>query len=153
MNRKIISTAKKIRKQVQKWVVGNDGCDPVDLWGACALSSYTFYRALRILGYKSDLICAVTGSEGHCWVELENKTIDLTATQFDNSLPDVYIIDSKDYREQEIPRFFKYSRDEYNSKVFCGFLTNISALREIKRWGDQNPLQYRQNINNFLKTI
>ena len=153
MNKEIILIANRVRQQVREWIADNDGCDTSDMWGACSISSYTLSKVLKSKGYNVDFVCGITSIEGHCWVELDNDVIiDVTATQFDKRLPDVYITSKKNYYEKDIPKFFKYTRKEINY-IEPKFLKNLSALRETTGWGNQKPNQYKKHINKFVQSF
>lgn len=151
MDKQIISIATKVRQQVREWIADNDGCDTTDMWGSCAVSSLVLAKILKSKGYNAEFACGITPIEGHCWVELDNSfVIDITSTQFDKNLPDVYITNKENYYEKDIPKFFRYTKDEYGSNVHLKFLKNLSALRETTGWGNQKPNQYKKQISNFV---
>lgn len=56
-----------------------------DLAGACAIASLSLYVLLRMHGFKPTIFQSAMGLFGscHCWVEVDGKVVDVTATQFD----------------------------------------------------------------------
>ena len=71
---------------------------PYNLTGACALSSYILFLCLKRNGYKTRFVIGKCFGDNHCWVELNQSIIDLTATQF-NLFDKVHItkINDKNY--------------------------------------------------------
>ena len=55
---------------------------PTDLEGACASASYVLWKHLRKQGYDADFIMGSYHGFNHCWVEIEDRILDITATQF-----------------------------------------------------------------------
>ncbi len=77
-------TLKKIAKIVRIIVeknAANDGSISCwsDLSGACGYASYGLHKVLP----ESELVMGIYKGETHAWVELGDKIIDITATQFD----------------------------------------------------------------------
>jgi len=70
----------------------------------------------------------------HCWIEYKDKIIDITATQFGNNFPDVFVIDIKNER---------YKDRRYN----------IAALSEVNDWLQQSPRYHKNTINNIIKNL
>jgi hypothetical protein len=96
-----------------------------DLCGACAICSVALCKSLKKFGYKPDLVNGMyEGYACHCWVELDGKIYDITATQF--GLKDkVFITDVDD---------FNYLEKEY--------INNVEEF--FKKWvGEQKPYKYR----------
>src|SRR5574337_1068867 len=59
-----------------------------DLAGACALGSFILYEELKNLGLFPKFVLGTHHHccfGDHCWVELNNDIIDVTATQFNES--------------------------------------------------------------------
>lgn len=136
ITRDIIELAYKVRRAVKRWTRDNCEVDPEDLCGACAIASYTLYKALQNKGYRPTLVCAVNGFEGHCWVELRGHIIDVTATQFDPELPLVHVVP---VNEQEFD--------------FTDLYLNKQALKETSSWRAQSPLRYEPQIRRFLREV
>lgn len=93
-----------------------------DLDCCCAIASYFFTIIARRLGHKAIIVEGLAFDEwtvrnfrkdpiylkispNHCWVECDGLLYDITATQFQKTLPNVYIIniDSDEYRKTYWP--------------------------------------------------
>lgn len=101
-----------------------------DLCGACGLASYTLYNKLTQLDIESSLIFGYFKKEtnSHCWVEIDDYIIDITATQF-GVKHGVYVL----------PKSKKYQE-----------VTKIDDLRYFKFWRYlQNPINYNIEWNEF----
>jgi hypothetical protein len=131
-----------IRSQVEIWTKHNPDIDEYDLAGACAIASYTLYRCLIKLGYQPKLIMADSGCGCHCWVELNNYIIDLTATQFNKALPKVLIVSKYSYKKL-IPELKNYKT----------LSNNKNAVKFIKTWDQQSPLIYLSKIRRLVKNL
>ena len=75
----IIQVAEKVRDSIAK-ELGDSF--PSGLGGDCAVSSYTLHKKLNRLGFKSKFVQGHYRMMEHCWVEIDNLIIDITATQF-----------------------------------------------------------------------
>ena len=133
---------KLIRSEVEAWVDENPDIEPDNLLGACAIASYVLQRALVKLGYKPKFVMADSYDGAHCWIELDDYVIDLTATQFNMSLPKV-LITKKKYYYDSIPEL-----NSYNSIFF-----NRKAVSLVKNWQDQSPIKYYKEINKLIKNL
>ena len=65
------------------------------MWGYCAIASYRLAQRLQALGYPAKFVKGKYDCYNHCWVELEDKILDITATQFaiDNPLHVTFVDD------------------------------------------------------------
>jgi hypothetical protein len=74
------------------------------LEGACGFASYALVRALKLQGRAATFVrgwygCGCGGEDcysrdapiGHCWVEVNGTIVDITARQFHDTAPDVFI--------------------------------------------------------------
>ena len=128
-----------------------------DLACACAVSSWTLWRLLLKNDIKANFVLgrhwAFMASyvencqdrnipvdwdhmgSGHCWVEANNKIIDITLTQFDNA-PKVCILDEDD------SLFYHHA-----------LLRNQDAMSEINRcWPkEQKPKTYYKYLKGILQ--
>lgn len=140
----IFYLGKAIRAEVQHWIWLNDNSEinPDNLFGGCAIASYTLYKALIKLGHQPKFIMRENDCTSHCWVELNDHVIDLTATQFNMSLPKVLITKRDDYFKS-IPELIKYT------DKFC----NRGAVRIVNQWYEQSPSTYYKQIRKFLKNL
>lgn len=141
-NNSILNLGKFIRSQVEIWTKDNPDIDQYDLGGACAIASYTLYRCLIKLGYEPKLIMADSSCGCHCWVELNNYIIDLTATQFNIALPKVLIV-SKFHYKKLIPELKNYKT----------LLNDKNAVKFIKTWNQQSPIIYSSKIKRLVKNL
>jgi len=142
LDRSIKKLGKYIRSEVEVWTKDNSDVDSYNLAGACAIASYVMYRALIKFGYKPQFIMADSGCGCHCWVELDNHVIDLTATQFNMALPKVLITKKIDYFKS-IPELKSY----YDSKK------NNSAVSSTKNWDQQSPIIYNKEIRKTIRNL
>lgn len=56
---------------------------PPNLAGMCAIASFTLARALKDEGVSAQIMQGeACGGFGHCWVEVNDEVVDVTATQF-----------------------------------------------------------------------
>ncbi len=80
-----------------------------DLCGACTLASFMLHKKLSHVGIKSKFVKGVYQYYDHCWVEIDNIIVDITATQFDDDFDRVHFdtIENDDY-QPEIKRFSKH---------------------------------------------
>jgi hypothetical protein len=86
---KLIDIATKARRHIDKWN-RNKKAYPVDLCGACGMSSHYLVSQARKYKLYPTLAYGTFDGTGHCWVEYRNHIIDITATQFD-VYDDVYV--------------------------------------------------------------
>lgn len=127
-----------VRELIPKW--GVDGFIFHDnLEGACAIASYTLWRAYAKFDIKSDLV----ENDDHCWVELQGYVVDLTATQF--SL-------RKDFPKVFMTRAGKYcGHYNYSNPLY----RNSEALDQLIHawWKPQSPISYVADIQKFLDSL
>lgn len=92
---------KSIREKVSEIAQSNKdlGIDPEDLSCGCGLASWLVFSWLRERGLNPFFVAC----DFHSWVRCDGYSIDLTATQFDMSLPEVLIVETG--RESEYPNF------------------------------------------------
>lgn len=88
--------AKQIAVEIRKWVEKNlpEHCDS-NLEGCCSFGSYLLSKVLQKNGFEAYFVEGEYDDEYHCWVELNDVIIDITATQF-GDFPQVYVTDSDD---------------------------------------------------------
>jgi hypothetical protein len=102
---KIRSIARIVRKKCEAFAKSeaSKNCDfhnQEDLSCMCAVASFVLAEALRENGLECNVVHGNFYLNGcyrseHCWVEVKNKIVDITATQFKSSIPKVYIISNK----------------------------------------------------------
>lgn len=115
MDQRIV-IARKVRKAVEYLLEEGilEQCED-GLGGLCAITSAALVRAFKKNGYYAVVVYgqyADNDSACHCWVLSEGLNWDLTATQFDENLPDVYHFESdKNYRLDEYVRTLTYFED------------------------------------------
>jgi hypothetical protein len=111
---------------------------PADLECACAVSSYTLYRALRARGISASFVQGFFEheSEDHCWVRINEHIVDITACQFSRQFPAVFITTVDDSR-------------------YSPCRADREALRDINtNWPtEQTPRNHRHRIARVLKTL
>ena len=130
---KIRSIAKIVRKKCEVFAKSRastnyDFHDKDDLSCMCAVASFVLAEALRKNGFECNVIHGNFSRYGcynseHCWVEVKNKIIDITATQFKSSIPKVYIVSNKNrqFIDKEIKNdyqsFYKWSSQMPSPKI------------------------------------
>ncbi len=126
----ILHASKKVRENISNYVVEN--INPESFSGACAISAYTLNNVLKRLGYQSEFAIGYfykkNFSTSHAFVIVENQIVDISATQFGKSYPEVYItdIDDKQYRV-----------------VFVG----SKAYKDLGKWVEkQNPFNHKRKL-------
>lgn len=87
-NEKLVrSIAKKVRKQCESFAFskaseGYDFSYRGDLECMCAVASYALMTALQKKKIPCKMISGTCYYDNHCWVEVYNHIVDITATQF-----------------------------------------------------------------------
>jgi hypothetical protein len=142
LDKSIRKLGEYIRSQVEIWTKDNSDVDKWNLAGACAIASYSMYRALIKLGYNPKFIVADSGCGCHCWVEIDSYVIDLTATQFNMTLPKVLISNKNSYFKA-IPELKSY----YEVKV------NRNAVKSTRTWDQQSPIIYTKEIRKIIRNL
>ena len=137
MEKKLIALGKKIHNALLNCKDG-DWTSP-NLECACAVGSYCFMLAARkYLKIKM----AFKASDGHCWLEYNNKIYDVTATQF--GIKEKVFVLPKD----KVPNL-KNSllRNQYKD-------ANADMVKDINHLGpfgwpkEQKPITYKLLIDN-----
>lgn len=62
-----------------------------NLTGLCAIASIAMAKSLHRHGYKPFIVEGLYGDQFHCWNSVNQKFVDITATQFDPSSPQVFV--------------------------------------------------------------
>jgi hypothetical protein len=125
---------KIVRKTIEEDCEKNDWIgDSENLWGACGYASYGLYRmipgsVLVIGSYKAKHTLGFT----HCWVETEDKIIDLTATQF-GLQSKIYILKKNGNR----------------AKKYTPKMKGKKAIIELNSW--DYPANWKINLSRRLK--
>jgi hypothetical protein len=83
----------------------------------CAIASAFLWYRLKKHGYDAHLVVGNYRKNDHCWVELNDQIVDITATQFNPNNPKVYLPISRS-------GYFAQYRDR-------------AALKALREWGDQ----------------
>lgn len=134
----IRSIARRIRRRCEDFVnstesIGYDFHKQPDLACMCAVASFALHEALKRRGIRSKVISGkyysspkyrkgdVIGNWGmtHCWLEVDDKIVDITATQFFNVTSKVYIVSNSNEKYRAVQEVTDY-----------GFLRD---------WGCQRP--------------
>lgn len=124
-----------------------------DLSCLCAISSYFLVMVGRQFGYHLTLVEGLAFDEeiddllsgeeeldppspNHCWVEYKGKIIDLTATQFDDSVKKVHIVDA-------------------TSENYWWIARHNEARRRLKKsWpNEQSPYSYIRELRKGVARI
>jgi hypothetical protein len=121
---KVRLVALQVRKYLEELL--KDGIIDVspNMCGACAIGSVKLTEVLKREGFKNAK--AIVGyadkskyGMAHCWVELNGKIIDITATQF--NLPKVFIRKKKNALRRFPYTDYKYREVIQNSKLESQF--------------------------------
>lgn len=85
----LLKAAIHVRNEIEDFVFGQDrfNFDPENLQGACAIASYTLHRTLNNLHIPNRFVMGWfrdkwSNDENHCWLEVGEHIVDITATQF-----------------------------------------------------------------------
>lgn len=104
---KVIPIASLVRKQCEEAIPSFNKMNFYfcsDLGGMCAIASYALKQSLSKFKIRSKMVVGSFDWRGnhpypnycnHCWLEVADKIIDITASQFDK-FPSVYIVPKDD---------------------------------------------------------
>lgn len=115
------------------------------LQGACGLASYTLWLLLKRMNIYSTLVmCVEDDGYAHCWIELYDRVIDITAMQFPNIDDEIYVSD--------LTRTAYYMSVVGESAEPMYEYVDESAIADFRKsWGRQNPFCFEDDINEFIK--
>jgi len=107
-----------------------------DLNGACAIASYFLHYKLHSLKVKSKFIQGEYEGLAHCWVEIGNAIVDITAVQFSVDT-DFLLVDALDARyNSTVKRYIKDNLKSWPEKQkpenYCGTWVN-DKLKLVRR--------------------
>jgi len=99
----IRSIANQVRKQCETFAESPaakeyDFHNQYDLRCMCAVASHTLLTAFQKQNIECQMVsgkfyCKRTGTRSdHCWVEVDGNIVDITVTQFDSDLPEVFVV-------------------------------------------------------------
>lgn len=127
----LLQVFESVRDEVIAAASESDGeIDWCDLCGGCAIASLWLFEALTDLGYEPRFV----GASGHCWIRFGKWSVDLTAQQFDESLPEILMVLT--IEEETYPNFKGGHQLE---------TTDIGEIEYfMKDWpAVQNPFNYK----------
>lgn len=133
---KPLEIAKEVRSAVEVWVQHNPYINPESLEGACGLASYTLCRALKAFGYRAQLVYDGDEDGAHCWVELGDEVIDVTATQF-GDFPEVYVVHKSEYP-------LGYERYRCQGR---------KAVQQLLEWGTEGHQPHLRKIKALINSL
>lgn len=126
--RTIKSIAKTVRRLCSEFAFSHAAlCHPFyrknDLRCMCAVASSFLCQVLKLYGYKStfhvghyDTKSHKNSCINHCWVEVDGFIVDITVSQFNHKLPNIYIGRNFDaYLTKKIVNFSKDLRVQFRS--------------------------------------
>lgn len=123
---------KKLRSDLKKLSrihYYKDELDASDMCGFCAVSSYIVFLYLSKRGFKPKFMLA----DCHCWIEVDNHFVDLTATQFGFE-EEILIKNKKDFYKK-----YKDNSYEFRKPIKIENVENFKGF--IKEWPKgQNPI-------------
>jgi glycerophosphoryl diester phosphodiesterase len=93
-----LKIAKHIRKRAEKLAEKLDDVQVSDLMGMCAIASSALEEAFNKHGFLAEIKHGTFEGNEHCWVECEDEIWDITATQFNDCFPKVYVTSLPDIR-------------------------------------------------------
>ena len=83
MDAETLSDAKRIRKLFEELELRRISKKRnITLQGYCARASYELYHCLQLADRVGDFVLGTYEDKPHCWVEIGDEIVDLTATQF-----------------------------------------------------------------------
>ena len=145
---RVIKVAKLVRDKVTRWTKDNRDVDD-NLCGACAIASYTLWRVLNTLGYSPTFACIYTPDCSHCWIEIGDKMLDITATQFGES--EIFVA-SPDHWINYFLNDDSFD-DDYIVDDTIEVLKNKQAISTVKDWSSQSPVSYYKEINRLCRQV
>ena len=103
---------RKILRKTRQWAINNRPKNiTLDLECQCAIASAKLYKQLKQAKYNPYLKV----SNYHCWIELDDLALDITATQFGltpitimNKENYIKILDDEGYKGDYIKTFYDY---------------------------------------------
>lgn len=139
----LIETAYHVRREIEVLTKNHcTGIDPDDLCGACGIASWTLDAIYKKLGVTSEFVMGRFNKNSrfddsrygnHCWVQVGEYIVDLTATQFGIS-ETVYIARISDTRY--LPEHF-----------------GRSAKLRLAKWGDQSQSSYKFALREIVGKV
>lgn len=172
MKEAILKAARELREEMEAFCFYWSKCHDADicidrlenghmsLLGACAIASWVMWRALKRAGFDDAEMVAgwyrVHLDRGygtkphfgpHCWVTVEGKLLDLTATQFGVPEP-VYVTEPGQDENYAVispnPQCVDWFRNIYRTVADVG----AGAERHLMRWETQSPFRqmYRPDL-------
>lgn len=143
----------QIRRAVRTWIKPfseSPDFNVKTLRGACAIASVALQTSLeRVYDRKSDFV-TLEAWDGcyctcHCWVEMDDIAIDITATQFGN-YPAVFIVAKENY--------LIYKRSDELRGYSHSFYRGQGGLDRLWDWRvPQCPFDYQPQINEFVERL
>lgn len=130
-----------VREEMEDFVSGRSAFSH-KLMGACGISSWVLDRVCKRLGIKSTFVMGhwhKLGEHGpdpwnnHCWVQVDDKIYDVTATQFEVA-DRVHVTDASDVR--------------YRPKHL-----GLSAKRQLATWSYQSQMEYRTYLDDIARRV
>lgn len=117
----------------------------LDFCGACAIVSTTLQEIFRKLGITATLVLSIDDddNEGHCWVEVDEYVIDISATQFGGNRVEVF-------------KFGKNpARIKTNAYSWRDRRENSVALLDLNMdtWYNQSPDFEAKTINKVINRV
>lgn len=108
---------------------------PLNLKGACAITSYVLFLSLKRNGYRPKFVIGRYLGMDHCWIECNQSIIDLTATQF-NLFDKVNVFKTNDIRYFAIKK-------SLNKKDFVGWKPYQNPFNYSIKWNNKLPLHIK----------
>lgn len=135
-----LDIAREVRKAVQVWARDShdSNFDYDTLRGACGLASYTLYRTLKAFGYHPEFVHDEDDHDAHCWVELGDEAIDITATQFGEDYPEIYCVHKSLYPLASV-----------SGKTSRGW----RAIRAVREWEEDGQGPYLKKIQGLVNRL
>lgn len=87
-----------------------------DLCGMCAIAAAELFRRLQSAGYKPKIAVRNKKVEGHCFIIVDEKVVDVTATQF--GMKPVEIVARN---QKRLPSFWRHTSlfDSVEDLILC----------------------------------
>jgi hypothetical protein len=136
---------REIAHDVRKWaeLLYETECNDEwssDLCGLCGIASAELTTRLQSAGYPAKFILGF----GHCWVKLDNKYIDVTATQFFTVEDEVVICNVSKPRKYLHSRILKKPLMEFDD------VQEAQDYMELIGWPPgQQPLGYANSMEYY----
>lgn len=119
---KLYNIARACRKRIEKYA--KDFYFPDNLEELCAISSATLFEEFKKHGIKAKII----SNSFHCFIRIDDKIVDITATQFGTHYPKILIQKAEEFKKNI------YYKEEYS----------FTSIKKLYNWQYKREWPNRQ---------